>query len=96
MEATHLFYHISSLLVRIQMTRKKELAMELYKWSRRMMMMRRRKMEKLKMIISCTTLNQSRQLTNKTKKMMKAMKRSRSTTTSNSSLHQTKEGRDVV
>ena len=69
---------------------KRELPKELYKWSKKMTRMRRKK--KLKMIINCTIQNQNPQLTKRTMMKKKDMKKSRSTTTS-SSPHQTKEGR---
>ena len=76
---------------------KRELPKELYKWSKKMTRMRRKK--KLKMIINCTIRNQNPQLIKKrtmtTTMKKKDMKKSKSTITS-SSPRQTREGRFAV
>jgi hypothetical protein len=71
---------------------KRELPKELYKWSKKMTRMKKKK---LKMIINCTILNQNPQLIKRTMMKKKDMKKSKSTITS-SSLLQTKEDRLAV
>ena len=71
---------------------KRKLTKELYKWSKKMTTMRKKK---LKMIINCTIRNQNPQLIKKRTMMKKKdMKKSKSTITS--SPRQTKEDRLAV